>query len=251
MKISIIVLAIILMKLFGTVHNARLEKLSMEVTEKGKKFNETIYVDNNDNYEIFKVPPHLNTSELILINDFKRGYSIYKVKDDATCYIVPLDPKTEKPMKLKKSVKEVHSVFPSSSFTVNHASLMKGEAFDLKSSMGKVAGRFCKGYEVVHAQFRKGDIDLHKLAQEEQQKLTSIDKNAKRDVFEFYHACSTNFTPTIQKCLRDKRELSANCVSRRFTCVYMIECYYRGSVLVGCKSTHNFVTYVCCNYSCP
>ena len=112
MKLVLAAAAIMALLSMETVFGYHLDKLKMKIMEDGMKFEETIYVDKNDNYEIISVPNHNGLSALVLVNDFKHGHSIYKVADDKTCYVVPLSKNEEKPSKLKKSVEKVHGDFP-------------------------------------------------------------------------------------------------------------------------------------------
>ena len=259
MKLTYVAAAMMAIISMGTVFGYRLDKLTMKIKENGKELKESIYVDTEDNYEIFSVPAHGDRSALLLVNDFKRGYSIYKVADDVTCYVVPLDAKTEKPTQLKKSVEEVHNNFPSSSFTVEHKSLVKKGAFDLSTSMGKMAEKFCGDYEVVSAEVLKGDVDLKKIENDEKKKLASKPKadRVRRDAIfrDFHMACSqTQVENSLSTCPQEFENLQVVCKFRRPTCVYSVNCDFgivNHAPQATCRGDHRLSSAICCDYNCP
>lgn len=241
----------------GTVFTYRLEKLTMKIMENGKEVDEQIYVDQKDNYEIFSVPAHGDRSALVLVNDFKRGYSIYKVADDESCYLVTLDAKTQKPTQLKKSVEAAHSKFPTSSFTVENKTFLKRGEFNLTTSMGKMAGKFCGKYDIVSAEVIDGYADLDSIAQGEQQKLVAEPKRVKRDVVfrDFHMACSqAQVENSLSTCPDQGTNLNVVCKFRSRQCVYSVNCDFGivGHQLAAtCRGDHMLSSAICCDYNCP
>jgi len=244
----------------GAVLGYRLDKMTMRIMENGKEVDEKIYVDTEDNYEIFSVPAHGDRSTMLLVNDFKRGYSIYKINDDSKCYVVPLKAGIEKPSQLKKSIEQVHSHFPSSKFTVEHKTFLEKGAFDLTTSMGKLAAKFCGGFEVLDAEAVMGDVDLAKIADEEQKKLNARSEGGrvKRDVVirDFAMACSQQqVTNSLSTCPQQHANLRVVCRFRNSRgCVYSVNCDF-GLVnhqhQATCAGNHQLSSTVCCDYNCP
>lgn len=259
MKLTLALAVVMAIFSIGKVFGYKLDKMTMRIMENGKVVDEKIYVDTKDNYEIFSVPAHDDRSALLLVNDFKRGYSIYKVADESICYIVPLDVNTKKPSQLKKSVKQVQNKFPSSKFTVEHKTFLKKGAFDLSTSMGMMAEKFCGNFEVVNAEEVNGDVDLMKIAQEEQHRLAAAPKGSRvrRDaIFEDFHmACDvTQVTNSLSTCPADYSNLKVVCKFRVPTCVYSVNCDF-GIVnhvpRATCVGDHRLSSAICCDYNCP
>jgi len=257
MNFTFTIAALLALISLGAVFAYKLEKLTMKIMENGVEVDEQIYVDKKDNYEIFSVPAHGDLSALVLVNDFKRGYSIYKVADDEICYVVPLDAKMEKPSLLKKSVEEVHNTFPSSSFTRRNKTFLKKGAFDLTTSIGKMAKKFCGGYEIFEADVVDGEADLMKITQEQQQKLAAKPKRVRRDAIfrDFHMACSrAQVENSLSQCPGDSTNLKVVCKFQNRQCVYSVNCEF-GIVNHGlqatCRGDHMVSSVVCCDYNCP
>jgi len=247
-----------------SVFGYQLEMLKMKIIENGKELDEKIYVDRDDKYEIFSVPAHGDLSALLLVNDFKRNNSIYKVADDRTCYVLPLDANEEKPMQLKKSVEKVHGNFPTATVTVQHKTFLKKRAFDLSTDIGKMAQKFCGDYEVVEAEEQNGFIDLNKIAQEEERKLATMHRRVKRqdsDVIPFVMdmICPGNQNTAMQHyttCQADKvnggdMKMHASCDFQSPSCIYKVNCDFSDIPLgADCDSSHYTSAAVCCTYTC-
>ena len=248
----------------GTVLGYQLEMLKVKIIENGKELDEKIYVDKEDNYEIFSVPAHGDLSALLLVNDFKRNHSIYKVADDRTCYVVPLDANEEKPTQLKKSVEKVHGNFPSATVTVQHKTFLTKRALDLTTEIGKMAQKFCGNYEVVEAEYRNSVVDLNKVAEEEKQRIVSRQRRVKRFAFTPFHPIPSHFRAnlvcgkykteslnSIKECWNRIGDMQTECELRGKSCIYSITCDLESNKIgAQCTSKHTFNYAICCKYSC-
>ena len=230
----------------------QLEMVKMKIIENGKEVDEKIYVDKNDNYEIVSVPAHGDLSALLLVKDFKRNSSIYKVADDRTCYVVPLDANEEKPTQLKKSVEKVHGTFPSATVTVQQRTFMKGEPLDLTTGIGKMAKKFCGSYEVVKANYLRGEVDLNKFAEKQKQRIAARQGRVKRDTETYNDVCfKTRYesNKALEECYPN---LQVKCIFQSKTCTYTVDCDFKEDTYEAeCDSKHSRISsHLCCEYSC-
>ena len=122
MKLTLVIAAILsFTKIVFAYH---LKKLKMKIIE--------------DNYKIISVPTHGQIFALLRVNDLKRGYSIYKVADCRTCFMVPLNKNEMKTSQLRKSVELAHGNLPSALIFDQQKMVMRKGPFNLTTKMGKV-----------------------------------------------------------------------------------------------------------------
>jgi len=236
----------------------QLEMVKMRIIENGKELDEKIYVDKNDNYEIVNVPAHGDLSALLLVKDFKRKQSIYKVADDKTCYVVPLDANDEKPTQLKKSVEKVHGNFPSATVTVQQRTFLNGGPLDLTTDIGKMAKKFCGDYEVVKANYLRGDVDLNKFAEEEKQRISTRQGRVKRQTtipMQPEYVCpghQDEAETAMTQCIFQLSNIQVNCKFQGKTCTYTVNCEFNSDQTAAeCDSEHTRSAAICCEYTCP
>jgi len=250
---------VILPFLWNTAESVLLQRYNLDVNEQGAQFNETIYIDKAGNYEFIKVPKHRHLSALTVFNNFKKGYSIYKVDEAKTCYVVPLDKELEDPKEMTAGIKKVHSKFPYHKFSVEIDSFFPKGRVSALTSAGKTASQMCGNYSVMSATIFRGR-DLNKFATAQLHKRAKADiSNEKRVTVRdpTWVTCSkadmSHMINELNRCNGMINDMVANCRLSTAVCVYRVRCPYdpnKDGGVWNCGAIHRMHNQICCTYKC-
>jgi len=249
-------LSIVVVFLFfcGLQVDCKVERYAFNIVENGTRVNEEVEVDVEEQTEVFRVPKHNNVDALELLNDFNSGLSARRDPNNKVCHVSKLDPSLPSPGKLKLDMDQAsRQSLPDKVITKRSDVTVVGFADRL--ALPQKILQFCGTFPIYEVEI--DEIPSDGLNTTFRQYSGRV--RGKRDHFgTVYRLCSHGESTNLDNCLAKvgHKNVRRTCQYRRVGCLYVADCYHRGSwrnsYNYDCSMIYHHVGYygLCCTVSC-
>lgn len=232
------------------------DRFNIAIEERGARFTEDIYVDEEKNVVVYRVPAHNDINGAHFYHDFKMRVTVTRIISRKVCHIAKMDASLSSPRKLKEDLQRAASQLGKLPVTTKRHLTKVGEPAD-RRLLPKEMLHFCGTFPIYNMEVYSTDSVVFDHENETAIIQRGRQKRQTGDIrVEKFISClrleKKNSMTHVETCM-NSTHWNLSCRMTRGDCYYEVVCEKLPTRLDWtCREVHlQYSNPACCDFICP